>query len=305
MSGHLVASWMPVAAGLGLTICFVLFLVGYRRMRSDAADGLAVEDLVLLRGAQQEEAKGLRPLEKLASRWVPIVRRALGPKRTTDLQRRINEAGRPNGMTVDSFLRRLVMWYVLAIPLSLIFLGQGNLVLATGPLGVPLLMTFGGLSGARRRRREAIDNDLPDFLDILAVTVKAGVAFRPALARVGARFDGPLGDEITIVLGQLQNGASIRQAFTGLKERNAAASMTQFVAAFLQSEELGAPLADTLNTIASDMRRESAQRMRRTAARAAPQITLITSLVLVPGVLIMVLVGIIIGSGADLGGLLG
>lgn len=299
------STWMPLAAGAAITACFVLFLVGYRRMRSDAAEGLAVEDLVLLRGAQQDEAKGLRPLEKLASRCVPAVRRGLGPKRTADLQRRINEAGRPAGMTVDSFLRRLVMWYILAIPLCVIFLGQGNLVLAVGPLGVPLLMTFGGLVSARRKRRDAIDNNLPDFLDILAVTVKAGVAFRPALARVGERFDGPLGDEIKVVLGQLQNGASIRQAFTGLKDRNAAASVTQFVAAFLQSEELGAPLADTLNTIASDMRRESAQRMRRKAARAAPQITLITSLILVPAVLIMVLVGIVLGSGADLGALLG
>ncbi|GGB47476.1 membrane protein [Flexivirga endophytica] len=297
--------FMPLWAGLAVTTCFVVFLVGYRWLRSDAAEGLAVEDLVLLRGAQQDEAKGLRPLEKLASRFVPAVRRALGPKRTADLQRRINEAGRPNGMTIDSFLRRLVMWYLLTLPLCLIFLGQGNLLMALAPLGVPLLMTFGGLSGARRKRREAIDNNLPDFLDILAVTVKAGVAFRPALARVGERFGGPLGDEITIVLGQLQNGASIRQAFTGLKERNAAASMTQFVAAFLQSEELGAPLADTLNTIASDMRRESAQRMRRKAARAAPQITLVTSLILVPAVLIMVLVGIVIGSDADLSGLLG
>ncbi|HWC22381.1 MAG TPA: type II secretion system F family protein [Flexivirga sp.] len=299
------SAWMPFAAGAAITACFVLFLVGYRRMRSDAADGLAVDDLVLLRATQREEAKGLRPLEKLASRFVPSVRKALGQKRVADLQRRINEAGRPNGMTVDSFLRRLVMWYILALPLCLIFLGQGNVVLAIGPLGVPLLMTFGGLTGARRKRADAIDNNLPDFLDILAVTVKAGVAFRPALARVSDRFSGPLGDEIKVVLGQLQNGASIRQAFTGLKERNTASSVTQFVAAFLQSEELGAPLAETLNTIASDMRRESAQRMRRKAARAAPQITLITSLILVPAVLIMVLVGIVIGSNADLGGLLG
>lgn len=299
------SSWMPLAAGAALTCCFVLFVVGYRRMRSDAAEGLAVEDLVLLRGAQQDEARGLRPLEKLASRFVPAARKALGPKRINDLQRRINEAGRPDGMTVDSFLRRLVMWYLLTVPLCIVFLGQGNVVLAVAPLGVPLLITFGGLAGARRKRADAIDTNLPDFLDILAVTVKAGVAFRPALARVSDRFDGPLGEEVKVVLGQLQNGASIRQAFTGLKERNTATSVTQFVAAFLQSEELGAPLAETLNTIASDMRREAAQRMRRKAARAAPQITLITSLILVPAVLVMVLVGIVIGSNTDLGVLLG
>jgi tight adherence protein C len=297
--------FMPVIAGLAVTACFVLFLVGYRRMRADSAEGLAVEDLVLLHATQREEAKGLRPFEKLAARFVPSLRRALGPKRIADLQRRINEAGRPNGMTVDSFLRRLVMWYTLTIPLCLIFLGQGKLPMAILPLAIPLLMTFGGLTSGRRKRRDAIDNDLPDFLDILAVTVKAGVAFRPALARVSERFNGPLGDEIKVVLGQLQNGASVRTALLGLKERNSAQFVNQFVAAFLQSEELGAPLADTLNTIATDMRREAAQRMRRKAARAAPQITLVTSLILVPGVLVLVLVGIVVGSNANLGGLLG
>ncbi|TWP35948.1 type II secretion system F family protein [Leekyejoonella antrihumi] len=291
--------------GLASVLVYVLVIVGYRRMRSDTADGLAVEDLVLLRSVQKKEARGRGAVGRLAAPFVPLLRRSLGHSRIAALQRLIDEAGRPDGMTVDEFLTRVVMWYLLVVPLALIRLVQGSVLTALVAMAVPLLLTFGKLVGSRRKRRDGIDSMLPDFLDILAVTVTAGVAFRPALARVSSRFEGPLGAEIEITMGQLQNGASVRQAFTGLKERNSSDSMNQFVSAFLQSEELGAPLADTLNTIASDMRRGAAQRMRRKAARASPQITLVTSLVLVPAVLIMVLVGIIVGSDVNLGMLFG
>ena len=79
--------------------------------------------------------------------------------------------------------------------------------------------------------------------------------------------------------------------------------MHRFVTAFLQAEELGAPLADTLNQIALDMRRESAQALRRKAAQTAPRVTLVTSLVLVPAALILVVVGLVLGADIDFGGL--
>jgi tight adherence protein C len=79
--------------------------------------------------------------------------------------------------------------------------------------------------------------------------------------------------------------------------------MHSFVSAFLQAEELGAPLADTLNQIALDMRRESAQRIRRQAAQTVPRVTLVTSLVLVPAALILVLVGLVVGLDLNFGDL--
>ena len=87
--------------------------------------------------------------------------------------------------------------------------------------------------------------------------------------------------------------------------RNESDALATFVTAFLQSEELGAPLAPTLHQIAADMRRDSAQRMRRRAARVAPRVTLVTSLVLVPGALILVIVVIVLGSGVDFAELFG
>jgi tight adherence protein C len=123
---------------------------------------------------------------------------------------------------------------------------------------VPALLPLAQLAAAQRKRQESLDRDLPDMLDVLAVTVSAGVAFRPALARVSARFAGPLADELGLTLSQMANGASVREAFEDLRARNSSEALGQFVTAFLQSEELGAPLTDALNQIALDMRRENA-----------------------------------------------
>jgi tight adherence protein C len=77
-----------------------------------------------------------------------------------------------------------------------------------------------------------------------------------------------------------------------------------FVSAFLQAEELGAPLAETLNQIALDMRRDNAQRIRRKAQQTAPRVTLVTSFIFVPGTLVLMFVGFYVASGLNLGQLL-
>jgi tight adherence protein C len=283
----------------------VVFVLGLRMMRADATDRLAVEDLVLLRPEQRREAGQLPPLERLALRFVPTLRGLLGRTVTAQLQKRIDEAGRPDGLTVDIFLRRVIVWFLIFLAPVLLFLALGDLLFALVALLPPLFLPIGRLAAAQRKRSDIIDRDLPDFLDVLAVTVTAGVAFRPALTRVSERFRGPLAEEILLTLGQMANGASTRAAFQNLRSRAPSESMAQFVTALLQSEELGAPLADTLNQIALDMRRSSAQRMRRQAARAAPRVTLVTSIVIVPGVLATVLVGFLIGSGVTVGSLFG
>ncbi|GAA4352752.1 type II secretion system F family protein [Angustibacter luteus] len=288
--------------GLGLV---VLFAVGYRMTKSDATTGLAVEDLVLLRDEQRREARGLGPLERLAGKLVPSVRSVIGVRGVASLQRRIDAAGRPDGLTVDVFLRRVAMWLLIFLAPGLVFLVNGQPLFTVLCVVAAVFLPLGRLAGAQRIRSETIDRDLPDFLDVLAVTVTAGVAFRPALARVSERFQGPLADEILLTLGQLGNGASLRSAFNALRDRTGSEPVSQFVTAFLQSEELGAPLADTLNQIAADMRRDSGQRMRRRAARAAPRVTLVTSMILVPAVMVTLLVGFFIGSGVDFGALFG
>ncbi|QDP96619.1 type II secretion system F family protein [Microlunatus elymi] len=287
---------------LGFTAAVLVFILGLRLVRSRPADYLDADDLILLRD-ERRRANRRSPLDLLADPLVPALRRLLGRRGVGYLRRMIDQAGRPEGVTVDRLIRRVAWWIVLMIPVGIMFMINGQwLALPLLPV-IVVVVPLMGIAGSARRRREAVDRELPDFLDILAVTVSAGIAFRAALRRVTDRFSGPIAEEVGLTLDQMSHGASLRVAFSGLQERTGSESMRTFVTAFLQAEELGAPLIDTLNQIALDMRRTSAQQARRRAAQIAPRVTLVTSLLMVPAALILLVVGIVVGADIDFGSL--
>jgi tight adherence protein C len=294
------ATVAPELLALASAGLFVLGLVGFRMMRADALEGWDVGDIALLRDeSKRRNRRG--PLDALAQRLTPRLARALGPRTLGRIRQRIDLAGRPDGMTVETFLQ-LILKYALVFgffAVCLFMLGN-NFSALLCLVAVPLL-PFSRLAGHQRRRQERIANDLPDFLDILSVTVSAGIGFRTALGRVSQRFEGPLRDELLQTLHQLDVGVPRRAAFEALRDRCDSEPMDSFVSAFLQAEELGAPLATTLNNIALDMRRESAQAARRKAARTVPRVTLVVSIVLVPPTLLIIVVGLYLGSGVDIG----
>ena len=304
---NLLSVVVPLTPAVVAAVAVALFVQGWRLLRTPAIEGLEVADLVLLRSAQTRRtaARAGGPLGRLADRMVPSLRRLLGPGSVRWLQRQVDLAGRPDGASADTVLRRMALWLILLGPLALVYLLQGRLLPTLLCLLVVPVLPMTRLARDRRVRQERLDQDLPDFLDILSVTVTAGVAFRPALTRVAERYGGPLAEEITLTLHQIANGASRRSAFLALRSRNNSEALAQFVTAFLQSEELGAPLADTLNQIAMDMRRSSAQRLRRKAAQTVPKVTLVTSLVLVPGALVLIMAGMWLGADVDLGSVFG
>lgn len=285
--------------GLVATLAVVVFIRGYRMLRSDPAMDLSLDEVELLRGVEQDRARGQGALANLATRLVPRLRAVLPGRVLAWLQRQVDLAGRPDGLDVDSLLARSLQWGLLVSPAALIFLLQGKLVYVLMAVAVVAVLPLARLSGQARKRREQIDADLPDFLDILAVTVTAGIGFRAALATVAQRFGGPLGEEIQTVLQQINNGASVRAAFVGLRSRSDSEAVEEFVTAYLQAEELGAPLVDTLNHLAADMRRAHAQRLRQQAAKVEPRVTLVVTVIMVPGILIIVVAGMFYAVGGD------
>ena len=296
---------IPVIPGIVALACVLILLHGWRLLRSDAMAELEVADLVLLRGQDRRGPVGSGPLSRLGVRLVPALRSLIGPGGVRWLQRQVDLAGRPQGASADTVLANAGLWLVMVSAPALLFLVQVNVIGLALCAAVVMILPLARLARLRRLRRERLDRDLPDFLDILSVTVAAGVGFRQALARVAERFGGPLSEEMSLTLNQIANGASRRSAFTDLKHRNDSEAISKFVVAFLQAEELGAPIVETLRQIALDMRRTSAQLLRRKAARTAPRVTLVTSLVLVPGAVITIFVGLFIGSGLEIGTIIG
>jgi tight adherence protein C len=118
------------------------------------------------------------------------------------------------------------------------------------------------LAGRGRARQEAIDGALPETLDLLALTVQAGLGLEQGVAEVAAEADGPLGEELGRFLREQQLGRSRREALTALRERNASDDLAALVGALLHADRLGTPVADTLRVQARELRRR-----RRAAAR--------------------------------------
>lgn len=206
-------------------------------------------------------------------------------------------------MTIEAYAGRKASFTIIFGLLGVLFLLQGRAITGLVFIAAGLGWIDLWLAVTSRRRRERVDRDLPDFLDVLAVTVSAGVAFRTALARVAESAGGPLGDEVLLCLRQMELGVSRRDALGAMRTRTASEPLGQMVTALLQAEELGAPLSDTLVDLAVDMRRAAAQEARRRAARAAPRITLVATLIIMPGAMILIGVGLFLNSGVDFGNL--
>jgi tight adherence protein C len=210
-------------------LCIVGVFCGIRMYRADARlpGDLAV---ALEVGASRTTAVG-SAVDRLGMRYAPMVLRMMGPKKVDKLRRRLDLAGNPGGLTVDRYAARRAVYGFLG------FFGAFTMLLRGQTLLAVVLVLFGvfwidvGIRAAIRQRKDVIERTLPDFLDVLAVVVSAGLGFRQALDRVADRYQGPWADELRITLRQMDMGVSRRQAFEELRKRNDSEQVAQFVSA--------------------------------------------------------------------------
>lgn len=293
--------------GLGLAVLLaaaltgVVYGVGLLRADTKLPDDLA---LALEVGRTRTTRTG-NAIDRVGMRWAPMVLRMMGPARIAKMRARIDHAGHPYGLTVERYAARRAVYGFLGGLAALALFSRGNWFLALLLLGYAWWWADLGIWLAIRRRRDDIERTLPDFLDVLAVVVSAGLGFRQALERVNSVYQGPWSDEVRVALRQMDVGVSRRDAFDQLRKRNRSDQVGQFVTALQQGEELGAPIARTLLQIATDMRRTEAQNARRRAARMVPRATGVITILLVPATMILLISGTIIGSQIHFGDLFG
>lgn len=240
-------------------------------------------------------------IDRLGMRWAPMVLRMMGPKAVNKKRRQIDMAGNPGGLTIDRYAARRAVYGVLGLAGAFSMIIRGQVVISLVMVLFGLFWVEAGIWSAVKARKEHIERTLPDFLDVLAVVVSAGLGFRQALERVADKYEGPWADELRITLRQMDMGVGRRQAFEELRRRNDSEQVAMFVTALQQGEDLGAPIVDTLIAIANDMRRTDAQAARRKAAKAVPKATFAVTSFLLPGTLILLTVGFVYGTNVDFG----
>ncbi|WP_369206819.1 DUF5936 domain-containing protein [Streptomyces sp. PU-14G] len=294
-----------IALGLAALAAVAVYgaFAGWRMYRAETK---LPEDLaVALEVGATRTTRGEAAIDRLGMRLAPLVLRLMGARQVARKRRRIDQAGNPGGLTLERYAARRAVYGLFGLLMALVGLSAGSLFFTV------LVLAFGWFAAdlvirqAIKDRRRVIERTLPDFLDVLAVVVSAGLGFRQALERVADRYAGPWADELRITLRQMDMGVSRRQAFDELRRRNASDQVDQFVTALQQGEELGAPIAETLIQIATDMRRTDAQNARRKAAKTVPKATMSTIAFLLPGTLILIVATFVLGSDTDFGSVLG
>ncbi|KEG40292.1 MULTISPECIES: DUF5936 domain-containing protein [Streptomyces althioticus group] len=290
-----------LAALMALAVCGIF--AGIRMYRAEAK---LPGDLMLALEVGSTRTGAVDSLiDRMGMRYAPAVLRLMGPNQVAKYRRKIDLAGNPGGLTIHRYAARRAVYGALGGVGCLVFLMRGQLFVALLLLAFGAFWTEVGIWSAIRVRKDVIERTLPDFLDVLAVVVSAGLGFRQALERVSSQYEGPWADELRITLRQMDLGMSRRQAFAELRRRNDSEQVAMFVTALQQGEELGAPIVDTLVALAKDMRRTDAQNARRKAARAVPKATLMITTFMVPATMILLGAGLILGSGTDFGSLTG
>lgn len=184
-----------------------------------------------------------------------------------------------------AFYFLFAVWYCYDRDMSL-FSKLMRIVLFTG---VGVYFPFFWLKRLIRQRQKAILQSMPDVLDLLCVSVQAGLGFDGALGKVTAKLKGPLIDEFERLLQELRMGVTRRQALTRLARRCGIQEMQLFTAAIIQADKLGVGMAQTLEIQSGNMREARRQRAKEEAAKLPVKILFPTMIFIFPVMFVVVL----------------
>lgn len=138
-------------------------------------------------------------------------------------------------------------------------------------------------------RKMAIRKDLPDTLDLLAISVEAGMGFEGALDIVCQHFASPLAEEFARTLREMELGLPRKDAFQNLKRRTQVPELSNFVLAILQADALGIPVGRVLRTQAVEMRAKRRQWAREKAAKLPVKILFPLMAFIFPAIMVVII----------------
>ncbi len=218
------------------------------------------------------------------------------PKATLESARKkLEMAGNPIQMDPAFFLSLRFIIAILfgGLILALFVLGGRNI--AQG-IGLSALFTVIGfifpdmwLSGRMRARQKMIFRAMPDALDLVSICVEAGLGFDAAMSRVHEKWENDLGLELGRVIQEIRLGKLRRDALRDMSARLGVAEMTSFVAAVIQSEQLGVSMAKVLRIQSDQMRVRRRQMAEEEAHKAPIKMVFPIALLIFPSLLLILL----------------
>jgi tight adherence protein C len=256
---------MLLIAIVGMLLLGAGVMILVSNLRKPAA-GTGMLDQIGTYGYVAEAARGAaegpsrRPLDSLAGRLGDIAARRLSRFSEDEVRQKLISAG----MYGTSPRKLLGYQCILAIFLGVVgfWLVQakgGSIVLAflflAGGVALGWFLPTVYVDRTRRLRFEQMDRQMPDFIDLLIVTIEAGLGILASMRVASETLRDPLGQELRLTLQEQRMGLSVGEAIQSLGKRADCENMRIFVRALVQGEKLGVSIGKTLRDLAEEMRK--------------------------------------------------
>ncbi|QYJ04718.1 type II secretion system F family protein [Nocardioides panacisoli] len=236
-----------------------------------------------------------RVLAPLQARALSVGRRITGADQAEQIRRRLDFAGNPRDWSVDRVIGMKVMGAV-AIPVAglayglLVGVGLTWLVvIVLGGLVVGYFAPDIYLYNRTQQRSEAIRRTLADSVDLLTISVEAGLGFDAALQQVARKTDGPVAEEFARVIREMQLGLGRSESLKALAGRTNVDDFKAFVGAMVQADAFGVPIGQVLRVQSEEMRLKRRQHAEEKAHQVPVKIMVPLVLFILPCLFVVIM----------------
>jgi tight adherence protein C len=257
--------------------------------RRAAAYGRRSQKKQALQGSLRDRA--LVPAMEKAARAVLRI----NPKMTVEtVNMRLHSAGFGRRISPVAFLSAKLFAAVAGLVLGMILFSPSKGPVMGFALGMGLAAVgFIGpdfvLNKKIRARQERLSADLPDALDLLAVSVEAGLGFDAAVVKITEQVEGPLGEEFALTLNEMRVGESRQEALKKLSDRTGIPEIGAFARAIIQADQFGISLGRILRVQAVDTRHRRQIAAEEKAMKAPVKMLFPTVVFIFPSMFIVIL----------------
>jgi tight adherence protein C len=295
-----------------LLLVLVTGLLDRTQTRGVAKSLAAVEALNMtphrLRERELEQPFADRVLDPLLRQFIRVGTRFTPVDRVQKIRRRLDLAGNLPGWDAE----RVVGLKGLTLVVGLVLGAALPPAFGAGPLPTTALVAVGSALGwfgpsmwiyqKGYDRSEQIRRGLPDAMDLLTISVEAGLSFDAAMAQVARKTEGPLAKELARVLQEMQIGTGRTDALRGLGDRTDVSELKSFVGSMVQADSLGIPVASVLRVQAKEMRIKRSQLAEERAQKVPVKILFPLIFCIMPCLFIVILGPAVITIAARMGG---
>jgi tight adherence protein C len=298
MIWFIVALFIVIIIGAG-----ILVSIGMREsstndpLQSRMAEYAARGETATLEEIELSQPITERIVMPLARKLGEIALRLTPQNALQNTQRKIELAGNPKGLDPTIFW---AMRFITGVLVGVLMAFLMSIGLKNWTWGTKILVIFGFvilgfylpellLTSIIQRRQKGIRRAMPDALDLLTICVEAGLGFDGAMQKVYEKWDNELSLALGRVLREIQLGKLRREALRDMADRMGVAEMTSFVAAVIQSEQLGVSMSKVLRIQSDQMRIKRRQLAEEEAHKAPIKMLIPMALLIFPSICIVLM----------------